>query len=119
MSPDSIIVLVLGLVLYFMQWRIIVAMVFVAMVSAFAIDNDRVVAEYYAQLMIAEYFAKLNSMDATLAKVRTIQRAVRRMLPTKRMKRFTALAMGLHPRLGDRSLLSGLCSELLESICCY
>jgi hypothetical protein len=119
MSPDRIIVLVLGLVLYFMQSWIIFAMVFVAVVLAFFIDNERVVAEYHAQLMIAEYFDKLYRMDATLAKVRTIQRAVRRMLLTKRMKRFTALAMGLHPRLGDRSLLSGLCSELLESICCY
>jgi len=51
-----------------------------------------------------------------LHSLRTIQRAVRCMLQTKRRKRFTALAMGLHPRLGDQSLLSGLCSDLLESI---
>ena len=55
MSPDSIIVLVLGLVLYFMRWWIthtetwwiIFAMIFVAMVLAFIIDNERVIAEYF------------------------------------------------------------------------
>ena len=51
-----------------------------------------------------------------LHSLRTIQRAVRSMLQTKRRKRFTALAMGLHPRLGDGSLLSGLCSDILESL---
>jgi len=51
-----------------------------------------------------------------LHSLRTLQRAVRRMLQRKQTERLTALAMGLHPRLGERSLLSGLCSDLLESI---
>jgi hypothetical protein len=51
-----------------------------------------------------------------LHSLRTIQRAVRCMFRRKQAERLTALAMGLHPRLGERSLLSGLCSDLLESI---
>jgi len=55
MSPDRIFVLVLGLVLYIMQWWIthtetwwiIFAMIFVAVVLAFIIDNERVIAEYF------------------------------------------------------------------------
>ena len=51
-----------------------------------------------------------------LSCLRRIQRAVWGFLQKRRQGRFVALAMGLHPRLGDRSLLSGLCSDLLESI---
>jgi hypothetical protein len=55
MPPDRIIVLLLGLDLYFMQWWIthtetwwiIFAMIFVAMVLAFIINNERVIAEYF------------------------------------------------------------------------
>jgi hypothetical protein len=51
-----------------------------------------------------------------LSCLRRIQRAVRAFTKSRRQKRFTALAMGLHPRLGDKSSLCMLCTDLLCSI---
>jgi hypothetical protein len=51
-----------------------------------------------------------------LHSLRRIQRAMRRVLQKRRLVRFTALAMGLHPRLGERSVVGGLCADILDII---
>ena len=54
---------------------------------------------------------------SVLSCLRRIQRAVRLFLQARRQARFTALAMGLHPRLGKESVLSGVCADILYSLC--
>jgi len=49
-----------------------------------------------------------------LHSLRRIQRAMRKVLQKRRLERFTALAMGLHPRLGERSVVGGLCADILD-----
>jgi hypothetical protein len=51
-----------------------------------------------------------------LHSLRRIQRAMRKVLQKRRLERFTALAMGLHPRLGERSVVGGLCADILDII---
>ena len=48
--------------------------------------------------------------------LRKIQRAMRRVLHKRKLERFTALAMGLHPRLGRQSGVGGLCADILDII---
>ena len=49
--------------------------------------------------------------------LRRIQRAVVGFLRKKRQERLLCLAMGLHPRLGDRSSLHCLCSDVFNACC--
>ena len=51
-----------------------------------------------------------------LHSLRRIQRAMRKVLRKRRLVRFTAMAMGLHPRLGERSVVGGLCADILDII---
>jgi hypothetical protein len=49
--------------------------------------------------------------------LRRIQRAVRRFIQVRRERRILALAMALHPRLGQLSGLAALPIELFSSAC--
>ena len=48
--------------------------------------------------------------------LRRIQRVVRAFVRARMEERYTALAMSLHPRLGNRSALSCLCSDMLQKV---
>jgi hypothetical protein len=51
-----------------------------------------------------------------LSCLRRIQRAVRVFIKPRRQERFIALAMGLHPRLGEGSVVKALFSDVLYSV---
>jgi hypothetical protein len=51
-----------------------------------------------------------------LSCLRRIQRAVRVFIKPRRQERFIALAMGLHPRLGEGSVVNALYPDVLYSV---
>ena len=51
-----------------------------------------------------------------LSCLRRIQRAVRAFIKPRRQERFIALAMGLHPRLGEGSVVNALYPDVLYSV---
>jgi hypothetical protein len=54
--------------------------------------------------------------EKLISRVLQIQRIVRVFLNARREARFTAVAMGLHYRLGDQSVLSCLYSDVLQKL---